>query len=81
MATNASVGRNVFDRVITDRGLGIAAALMLAIVSVAVARGHADWSRISAPVWTHLALIAAALGLTPVMLLRPKGTRSHRVLG
>lgn len=81
MATTAPVGKNLFDRVVTDRGLGIAAALMLVVVAVAVMRGHADWSLISWPVWAHLGLIAAALGLTPVMLIRPKGNRPHRVLG
>ncbi|MGI4878201.1 MAG: hypothetical protein ACRYG4_12030, partial [Janthinobacterium lividum] len=81
MATAAPTGKNAFDRVVTDRGLGIAAGVLLAVVAVAVARGHADWNRISWPVWAHLALIAAALGLTPVMLIRPKGNRPHRVLG
>ncbi|UAJ11348.1 DUF2306 domain-containing protein [Glacieibacterium megasporae] len=81
MATAAPVGKNVFDRVVTDRGLGIAAGIMLAVVAVAVARGYADWSRISWHVWAHLGLIATALALTPVMLIRPKGSRSHRVLG
>lgn len=81
MATAAPIGKNLFDRVVTGRGLGIAAAIMLAVVAVAVARGHADWSRISRPVWAHLGLIAAALGLAPVMLIRPKGSRPHRVFG
>ncbi|QYE35347.1 hypothetical protein KZX46_05005 [Polymorphobacter sp. PAMC 29334] len=81
MATTAPTGKNAFDRVVTDRGLGIASGVMLAVVAVAVARGHADWDRISWHVWAHLALIATALALTPVMLIRPKGSRSHRVLG
>lgn len=81
MATVAPPRANVFDRIVTDRGLGIAAAIMLAVVAVAVARGHADWSGISWHVWAHLATMATALALTPVMLLRPKGSRAHRVLG
>lgn len=80
MAT-AAPRANVFDRVVTDRGLGIAAGVMLAVVAVAVARGHADWSKISWHVWAHLATMATALALTPVMLIRRKGSRSHRVLG
>ncbi len=81
MATTASPHANVFDRVVTDRGLGIAAGIMLAVAAVAVARGHADWPRISWHVWAHLATMATALALTPVMLIRRKGSRSHRVLG
>jgi uncharacterized membrane protein len=33
------------------------------------------------PVWAHLATIAIALVLTPVMLLRRRGDRLHRRLG
>lgn len=54
---------------------------MFAAVVVAVARGHADWGKISWQVWLHLVTIATTLALTPVMLLRPKGTRPHRALG
>jgi len=81
MATIAPLRANTFDRVVTDRGLGIAAGIMLAVVAVAVARGHTDWGRISWHVWAHLATMATALALTPVMLLRRKGSASHRTLG
>jgi len=70
-----------FDRIVTDRLLAYATIGMLAFAAAAVARGHAQWGRIPWPVWAHLATLAVALGLTPVMLLRPKATRSHRVLG
>ena len=47
MATAAAPARNnLFDRIVTDRGLGIASCVMLLVVAVAVGRGHADWSRI-----------------------------------
>lgn len=72
---------NRFDLIVTDRRLGIAAAAMLGVVTMAVTRGHADWSRISWHVWAHLATVATVLALTPVMLMRRKGTRSHRTLG
>lgn len=70
-----------FDRIVTDRVLAAATAVMLAAVAVAVARGHADWAQVPPLIWLHLGLIVVALGLTPVMLLRRKATRSHRVLG
>jgi uncharacterized membrane protein len=54
---------------------------MTLAVAVAVARGHADWGRVPPAIWVHLGLIVVALALTPTMLLRRKGTRSHRVLG
>lgn len=70
-----------FDRIVTDERLGLGAAIMLGVVAVAVMRGHADWGRISWHVWAHLATMAVALALTPVMLLRAKGTAPHRALG
>ena len=70
-----------FDRIVTDRVLAGGAVVMLAFVITAVARGHAQWAHIPWPVWVHLATMGTALVLTPVMLLRAKGTRSHRVLG
>lgn len=84
MATTApappTVGRRL-DRIVTDPVLAAATVVMLAAVVVAVARGYADWSRVPALIWFHLGLIVVALGLTPVMLLRRKGSGSHRVLG
>ena len=69
------------DRIVSDRVLAAATIVMLAAVAVAVARGHADWTRVPPLIWLHLGLIVVALGLTPVMLLRRKGSGSHRVLG
>ncbi len=70
-----------FDRIVSDRVLAATTLVMLAAVAVAVARGRADWAQVPPLIWVHLATIAAALALTPVMLLRRKATRSHRVLG
>ena len=81
MATASALHTTTFDRMLPDRLLGWLALGMLAIVAVAVARGHADWSRVPLLVWAHLALIAVALALTPVMLVRRKGDRRHRQLG
>lgn len=64
-----------------ERFLAGGAALLLAVVLVAIARGHAQWHLIGAAIWLHLATIVLALALTPVMLLRPRGDRLHRRLG
>lgn len=64
-----------------DRLLAGGAVLMALAVAVAILRGHTEWSRVPPIVWGHLATIAVALILTPVMLLRRRGDRMHRVLG
>ncbi len=61
--------------------LGYLSIGMLAIVLTAVARGHAHWREPPISVWGHLALVVPALMLTPVMMIRPKGAESHRLLG
>lgn len=79
MATAAPA--SALDRAVTDRGLGIAAGAMAAIVALAVVRGHAEWEQVPGVVWLHLALIGTVLALTPVVLIRRKGDRPHRLLG
>ena len=69
------------NRLLPDRALAILSALLLAVIIIALLRGRADWGRIPWQVWPHLATMGLALALTPVMLLRRKGNRSHRVLG
>lgn len=64
-----------------ERFLAVAAILLLATVAAALARGHAEWGLVPAIVWAHLSTIVVALILTPVMLLRRRGDRRHRVLG
>ncbi len=64
-----------------ERVLAGASALLLVAIVVAVARGQADWARIPWQVWPHLATITLAVGLTPVMLLRRRGDRRHRLIG
>jgi len=59
-----------------------AASLALALAAVAaVARGRAEWGQVPPLIWVHLGAIVTATALTPVMLLRAKGTPPHRLLG
>lgn len=64
-----------------ERILAVAAVVLGATVVVALIRGRAEWGLIGWPVWAHLVTVMAALALTPVMLLRPRGDRRHRLLG
>ncbi len=64
-----------------ERILAYAAAALLAVVLVAIARGRGEWVRVPPLVWAHLATILVALALTPVMLLGRRGDRRHRRLG
>lgn len=64
-----------------EKFLAIAAIVLLATVLVALARGYPQWGGVPVLVWAHLATILPALALTPVMLLRPRGDQSHRLLG
>lgn len=64
-----------------ERILAWGAIALLVAVLTALARGHAEWGRVPAVIWPHLLTILVALVLTPVMLLRPRGDRMHRVLG
>lgn len=64
-----------------DRTLGYGAIVMLVVVLAALLRGRAHWHEPPLAIWAHLSLVITALLLTPVMLLRPKGSPGHRVLG
>ena len=65
-----------------EKFLAAGAIMLLAAVAAAIARGHAEWTRVPLPVWLHIATVALALALalTPVMLLRRRGDRRHRLL-
>ncbi|RYE43691.1 MAG: hypothetical protein EOP21_07545 [Hyphomicrobiales bacterium] len=67
---------NTFERV-----LAIGATLLLVAVIVALAKGYSEWGRVPWQVWPHLLTIMLATALTPVMLLRRRGDRPHRLLG
>ena len=64
-----------------DRLLAVAAMVLLAAVLAAIARGSGEWARVPTVVWAHILTILVALTLTPVMLLRRRGDRPHRLLG
>ncbi len=64
-----------------ERILSLGAVALLAAVAIALAKGWDEWDRIPGFVWAHLASVVVALVLTPVMLLRPRGTPTHRKLG
>jgi uncharacterized membrane protein len=69
------------ERLLPDRLIGWLALALLAVVIAAVVRGQAMWGVASPSVWAHLGLAMLVLALTPVMLWRGKGTKSHRALG
>lgn len=64
-----------------EKFLAIAAAVLLVVVLVAIARGRLYWFVIPPIVWGHLLTIMVALALTPTMLLRRRGDALHRALG
>lgn len=65
----------------SDHVLGAGALVVLAAMLAAIARGSAEWAKIPGVVWFHLATIAVALVLTPVLLWQRRGTPRHRKLG
>ena len=76
MAENAPLATDRF-----EQALAGAAVALLALVSVALLRGRADWARMSPVLAAHLVTVLVPLGLTPFQLLRPRGDRWHRVGG
>lgn len=66
---------------VIDYALAAGATVILAAAIAAAARGRAEWGPIPWPIWAHLVMIGGALALTPVMLLRRRGDRLHKILG
>ncbi len=64
-----------------EQVMAFAALLLLGCVIVAVTKGADGLAKVPPFILLHLATITIALALTPVMLLRPRGDRSHRRLG
>jgi uncharacterized membrane protein len=64
-----------------ERVLSMGAIILLLMVVGALVRGYGAWSAIKPLTWAHLLSMATALALTPIMLLRPRGTMSHRQIG
>lgn len=61
--------------------MALAALVLLGCVVVALVKGTSQFHHVPLFIWLHLSTIVAALALTPVMLLRPRGDRLHRRLG
>lgn len=70
------ISADPFERVLAYGSIGL-----LILVTLAVVRGSAEWARVPLVVWAHLLTVLIAVALTPVLLLRPRGSRGHRVLG
>lgn len=68
-------------RILSNRNLAWATALLLAVVMVAVARGGGRFLALPLLVQIHLASMVVTMALTIPMLTRPKGIASHRLLG
>jgi uncharacterized membrane protein len=66
---------------IVERICGILALVLLAAATIAVIKGRPFWHNIPWTVWAHLATLAVALAITPIMLWRRRGDRLHRRLG
>lgn len=84
MATVAGQAKTAIKPIIADayeKFLAIAAIALLVTVLVALVKGHAYWGDVPLVIWGHLVTVLIALALTPVMLLRPRGDRRHRLLG
>jgi uncharacterized membrane protein len=59
-----------------------AASLVMALAALAaIVRGAGHWDMLPPVGWVHLVTILVATFLTPLMLLRRKGDRPHRLLG
>ncbi|MDB5678922.1 hypothetical protein [Sphingomonas bacterium] len=69
-----------------ERAIAIGFMLVFAGMLYAMARGWAtgglaEAGRAPPIVWLHLAVVSIVVGLTPVLLLRRRGDRLHRILG
>lgn len=84
MATTVASGAGAArpgDVMLFDKALAGGAAVLFIAAVTAVVRGQSQWHLLPASVWLHLATIGIATTLTPVMLLRRRGDRTHRTLG
>jgi len=79
--TGASDRAGVMASVLSNRNLAIATAALLAVVLVAVVRGASQFPGLPLLVQIHLASMIIIMAITVPMLLGPKGTARHRLLG
>jgi uncharacterized membrane protein len=66
---------------VVERIAAFFAIALLAAAVIAVWKGRQQWDILPWQLWLHLATLAIALALTPVMLLRKRGDNRHRLLG
>ena len=66
---------------LVDRLLAGASVAMLVVAIFALGHAGMLWRAESLSVWIHLGTVGIVLALTPVMLLRHRGDRLHRLLG
>ena len=64
-----------------EKLLAIGAIALFVTILVALAKGYAQWTAVPAVIWGHVATVLVALALTPPMLLRPRGDKTHRLVG
>jgi uncharacterized membrane protein len=67
--------------ILSNRNLAMATAALLAVVLVAMVRGASQFSGLPLLVQIHLASMIIIMAATVPMLLGPKGTTRHRLLG
>jgi uncharacterized membrane protein len=67
--------------IFSNRNLAIATAALLAVVLAAVIRGGSQFPGLPLLVQIHLASMIIVMALTVPMLIGPKGTSRHRLLG
>lgn len=66
---------------VVERTAAILAIALLTAALIAVWKGRPQWEILPWQLWLHLATLAIALALTPVMMLRRRGDNRHRILG
>ena len=66
---------------LTEFVLSVGCVAMLAAMTLAVWRGRAQMALVPITYPLHFGTLAIALALTPVLLLRAKGDKAHRVMG
>ncbi|APG63658.1 hypothetical protein LPB140_06375 [Sphingorhabdus lutea] len=64
-----------------ERALALLSIILLTAAVIAVAKGMDQWHILPWQIWAHLATLATALVITPIMLLRKRGDKSHRIFG
>ncbi|WP_336985503.1 DUF2306 domain-containing protein [Altererythrobacter aquiaggeris] len=64
-----------------DYTLGVLALAILSAAVVALYRGMEEWHELEPRLWFHIITVMIATTLTPIMLWRRRGDKSHRVLG